>query len=136
MFDTTNFYDGIGPITYEGPESPNSLSYRYYDKDRLVRGKRMEDHLRPSTCYWHTFCWDGFDVFGAGTFNRPWHSLTGQEMAEAKLEIAFEFFERLGWPYFAFHDVDVMAPAETMTEHTENFARILIQYRRRWNALE
>ncbi len=125
MFDATSFYEGIGPITFEGPDTTNPLAYRYYDKDRIVMGKRMEDHLRPSTCYWHTFCWDGFDVFGAGTFNRPWHALEGQAMAEAKLEIAFEFFQRLGWPYFAFHDVDVMAPAETMKEHTENFARIL-----------
>ena len=125
MFDTTSFYDGIGQIAFEGPGSTNPLAYQYYDKDRIVLGKRMEDHLRPSVCYWHTFCWDGFDVFGAGTFNRPWHILEGQDMAEAKLQIAFEFFERLGWPYFAFHDVDVMAPAETMVEHTENFARIL-----------
>ena len=125
MFDTASFFDGVGPIAYEGPESDNPLAYRYYDKDHLVMGKRMEDHLRPSICYWHTFCWDGYDVFGAGTFNRSWHALEGQAMAEAKLEIAFEFFQRLGWPFFAFHDVDVMAPAETMTEHTENFARIL-----------
>lgn len=125
MFDAPSFFDGIGKIAFEGPDSSNPLAYRYYDKDRIVMGKRMEDHLRPSICYWHTFCWDGFDVFGAGTFNRPWHELEGQAMAEAKLEIAFEFFERLGWPFFAFHDVDVMAPAQTMTEHTENFARIL-----------
>ena len=125
MFDTASFFDGVGPIAYEGPESDNPLAYRYYDKDHLVMGKRMEDHLRPSICYWHTFCWDGYDVFGAGTFNRSWHALEGQAMAEAKLEIAFEFFQRLGWPFFAFHDVDVMAPAETMTEHSENFARIL-----------
>ncbi|GAB5454968.1 MAG: xylose isomerase [Henriciella sp.] len=125
MFDTSSFYDGIGKIAFEGPESTNPLAYQYYDKDRVVMGKRMEDHLRPSVCYWHTFCWDGYDVFGAGTFNRPWHTLEGQEMAEAKLQIAFDFFERLGWPFFAFHDVDVMAPAETMVEHTENFARIL-----------
>ena len=125
MFDTASFFEGVGPIAFEGPESDNPLAYRYYDKDRLVMGKRMEDHLRPSICYWHTFCWDGYDVFGAGTFNRSWHALEGQAMAEAKLEIAFEFFQRLGWPFFAFHDVDVMAPAATMTEHTENFARIL-----------
>lgn len=125
MFDTSSFYDGIGKIAFEGPESTNPLAYQYYDKDRVVMGKRMEEHLRPSVCYWHTFCWDGYDVFGAGTFNRPWHALEGQEMAEAKLQIAFDFFERLGWPFFAFHDVDVMAPAETMVEHTENFARIL-----------
>lgn len=125
MFDTSSFCDGIGKIAFEGAESSNPLAYRYYDKDRVVMGKRMEDHLRPSICYWHTFCWDGFDVFGAGTFNRPWHALEGQEMAEAKLQIAFDFFERLDWPFFAFHDVDVMAPAENMVEHTENFARIL-----------
>ena len=125
MFDASSFYDGIGLISYEGAETENPLAYRYYDKDRLVMGKRMEDHLRPSSCYWHTFCWDGADVFGGGTFNRPWHALEGQAMAEAKLEIAFEFFQRLGWPYFAFHDVDVMAPAANMKEHAENFARIL-----------
>ena len=125
MFDTSSFYDGIGKIAYEGTESSNPLAYRYYDKDRVVMGKRMEEHLRPSVCYWHTFCWDGFDVFGAGTFNRPWQALEGQDMAEAKLQIAFDFFERLDWPFFAFHDVDVMAPAENMVEHTENFARIL-----------
>ncbi|MEO1322153.1 MAG: xylose isomerase [Pseudomonadota bacterium] len=125
MFDAPSFFDGIGTIAFEGSESSNPLAYRYYDKDRMVMGKRMEDHLRPSICYWHTFCWDGYDVFGAGTFNRSWHELEGQAMAEAKLEIAFEFFQRLDWPFFAFHDVDVMAPAETMSEHTENFARIL-----------
>ena len=125
MFDTSSFYDGIGKIAFEGSESSNPLAYQYYDKDRVVMGKRMEVHLRPSVCYWHTFCWDGYDVFGAGTFNRPWHALEGQEMAEAKLQIAFDFFERLDWPFFAFHDVDVMAPAENMVEHTENFARIL-----------
>jgi len=125
MFDAPSFFEGIGKIAFEGPDSSNPLAYRHYDKDRMVMGKRMEDHLRPSICYWHTFCWDGFDVFGAGTFNRPWHALEGQAMAEAKLEIAFEFFKRLDWPFFAFHDVDVMAPAQTMTEHTDNFSRIL-----------
>lgn len=85
----------------------------------------MEDHLRPSICYWHSFCWDGFDVFGAGTFTRPWHGLEGQEMALAKLDAAFSFFEKIGTPYFCFHDVDVMAPAATMKEHVDNFARIL-----------
>ncbi|MEL7110341.1 MAG: xylose isomerase [Pseudomonadota bacterium] len=125
MFDAPSFFDGIGTIAFEGSESSNPLAYRYYDKDRMVMGKRMEDHLRPSICYWHTFCWDGYDVFGAGTFNRSWQELEGQAMAEAKLEIAFEFFQRLDWPFFAFHDVDVMAPAETMSEHSENFARIL-----------
>ena len=125
MTASRDYFAAIEPVRFEGPDTDNTLAYRYYDPDRKVLGKRMEDFLRPSVCYWHTFCWDGFDVFGAGTFGRPWHQLDGQDMAEAKLEAAFAFFTRLGLPYFAFHDVDVMAPAQTMREHTENLARIL-----------
>lgn len=122
---TASFFSGIPAIKYEGPESRNPLAYRWYDKDRVILGKRMEDHLRPAVCYWHTFCWDGFDVFGEGTFRRPWHALTGQKMAEAKLDVAFEFFTKLGVPYFAFHDVDVMAPAANLREHVDNLAAIV-----------
>jgi xylose isomerase len=122
---TASYFSGIPAIRYEGPESRSPLAYRWYDKDRIVLGKRMEDHLRPSVCYWHTFCWDGFDVFGEGTFQRPWHALTGQKMAEAKLDVAFEFFTKLGVPYFAFHDVDIMAPAVNLREHVNNLAAIV-----------
>ena len=125
MTAVREYFAHIEPIAFEGKDTDNPLAYRYYDKDRVIMGKRMEDHLRPAVCYWHTFCWDGFDVFGAGTFGRPWHELEGQEMAEAKLDVAFEFFTKLGVPFFTFHDVDVMAPAANMKEHTENFARIL-----------
>ncbi|WOI54831.1 xylose isomerase [Parvularcula sp. LCG005] len=120
-----DFFAGVDPIKFEGPETSNPLAFRYYDKNQKVLGKTMEEHLRPSICYWHTFCWDGFDVFGGGTFNRPWHQLSGQEMADAKLDIAFEFFTKMDFPYFCFHDVDVMAPAATMKEHVENFAVIV-----------
>lgn len=125
MSSAQEYFASVKPIRYEGPGSDNPLAFKYYDKDRLVLGKRMEDHLRPAVCYWHTFCWDGFDVFGAGTFGRPWHAMSGQEMALAKLDAAFAFFERLGMPFFTFHDVDVMAPATTMRAHIDNFARIL-----------
>lgn len=121
----TSYFDAIAPIAYEGPHSRNPMVFRHYDKDALVLGKRMEDHLRPAVCYWHSFCWDGFDVFGAGTFNRPWHRLEGQAMAEAKLDVAFEFFAKLGTPYFTFHDVDVMAPAGNLQEHVSHLAAIL-----------
>ena len=60
-------------IAYEGL-SGSQLSYKVYDADRLVLGKRMEDHLRMGVCYWHSFNWPGNDVFGAGTFDRPWLS--------------------------------------------------------------
>lgn len=122
---TASYFSAIPAIRYEGPDSRNPLAYRWYDKDRMIRGKRMEDHLRPAVCYWHSFCWDGFDVFGEGTFRRPWHSLTGQEMAEAKLDVAFEFITKLGVPFFTFHDVDVMAPAANIREHVSKFAAIV-----------
>lgn len=118
-----SYFADIEPIKFEGTDSTNPLAFRYYDKNRVVMGKTMAEHLRMAVCYWHTFCWDGFDVFGAGTFNRPWHGgPVDQVRADHKLEEAFEFFTRLGLPYFCFHDVDVMAQAETIDEHVSNFA--------------
>jgi xylose isomerase len=123
---STSYFADIEPIKFEGLESTNPLAFRYYDKSRMVMGKSMEDHLRMAVCYWHTFCWDGFDIFGAGTFNRPWHGgPIDQPRADHKLDEAFEFFTRLGLPYFCFHDVDVMAAASTIKEHVENLAIIV-----------
>ena len=123
---TATYFQDIEPVKYEGPDSDNALAYRYYDKNRVVMGKTMEEHLRFAVCYWHTFCWDGFDVFGAGTFNRPWHGgALDQQAADRKLDEAFDFFVRLGLPYFCFHDVDVMAQAQTIEEHVTNFSVIV-----------
>ena len=119
------YFDHIDPIRYEGPDSDNPLAFKHYDKDAVVLGKTMEEQLRVAVCYWHTFCWDGFDVFGGGTFGRPWQALDGQEGAEAKLDVAFDFISRLGAPFFCFHDVDMMAPAETPREHVENLKAII-----------
>jgi xylose isomerase len=122
----SSYFKDIEPIKFEGLESTNPLAFRYYDKNRVVMGKTMAEHLRMAVCYWHSFCWDGFDVFGAGTFNRPWHGgPIDQARADHKLDEAFEFFTRLGLPYFCFHDVDVMAHASTIKEHVENFAVIV-----------
>ncbi|MDZ7588818.1 MAG: xylose isomerase [Parasphingorhabdus sp.] len=122
---SASYFADIEPIKFEGVDSTNPLAFRYYDKNRVVMGKTMEDHLRMAVCYWHSFCWDGFDVFGAGTFNRPWHGgPVDQARADHKLDEAFEFFTRLGLPYFCFHDVDVMAHAETIQDHVKNFAVI------------
>jgi xylose isomerase len=123
---SASYFADIEPIKFEGLDSTNPLAYRYYDKNRVVMGKTMEEHLRMAVCYWHSFCWDGFDVFGAGTFNRPWHGgPIDQARADHKLDEAFEFFTRLGLPYFCFHDVDVMAHANTIEEHVKNFAIIV-----------
>jgi len=123
----TGYFDHIDPIKFEGPDSDNPLAFKYYDAKKKVLGKTIEEHLRVAVCYWHSFCWDGADVFGGGPFNRPWHASgkSDQKAAEAKLDAAFDFFDRLGQPYFCFHDVDVMAEAETPKEHVNNFAAIV-----------
>jgi xylose isomerase len=120
-----SYFKDIAPVQFEGPDATSQLAYRYYDKNRVVLGKTMAEHLRFAVCYWHSFCWDGFDVFGKGTFNRPWHGgVLDQAAADHKLEEAFDFFTRLGLPYYCFHDVDVMAEAHTIAEHVKNFAVI------------
>lgn len=118
----TQFFADIEKIKFEGPSTENQLAYRYYDKDQMVLGKRMEDHLRMAVCYWHTFCWDGFDVFGGGTFNRPWHNpRNDREAADAKMSAAFEFFTKLDLPYYCFHDVDVTEASDTPDALSNNF---------------
>jgi xylose isomerase len=108
---------GVEPVRYRGPDAAPSLGYRYYDKDRLVRGKRMEEQLRLAVCYWHTFCGDGSDVFGAGSFHRPWqHGQGPVELAHEKADAAFELFETLGVRYFCFHDRDVAPEGASLAE--------------------
>jgi xylose isomerase len=105
----SSYFSTVEPIRYRGPESNEPLAFRHYDKDRTVLGKRMEDHLRFAVCYWHSFSWNGFDPFGYdGTFERPWHRTSDpMEAARLKAEAAFEFFAKLGTPFYTFHDRDV-----------------------------
>lgn len=118
------FFPGIKPISYKGPESDDPLSYQFYDADRVVLGKSMAEHLRMAVCYWHTFCWDGFDIFGAGTFPRAWQEPSSpQEAADLKMAAAFEFFEKLGLPFYCFHDVDVAGHLATPDELSKELAR-------------
>ena len=120
------FFTGIERVRYEGPESENALAYRFYDPERVVLGKRMQEQLRPAVCYWHSFCWPGSDVFGEGTFARPW--LQGGDpltLAERKLEVAFEFFEKLGVPFFTFHDRDLAPEGATLAESQAHLGHML-----------
>ncbi len=115
----------VDPIRYEGPESESPLAFRWYDRDRVVLGRRMEDHLRVAVCYWHSFGFAGADAFGTETFARPWHGPGDpMQLAERKTEAAFEFFSKLGAPLFTFHDRDVAPEASTLRESSERFARM------------
>ncbi|MEH6525182.1 MAG: xylose isomerase [Sneathiella sp.] len=122
----SEFFNNIKKIKYEGQNTENSLAYRFYDADRIVMGKRMEDHLRFAVCYWHTFCWEGNDPFGGKTMFRPWFERGDpMQMAELKMDVAFEFFEKLGAPYFCFHDRDVAPEGDTLAETNDNLRRLV-----------
>jgi xylose isomerase len=89
----------------------------------------MEDQLRIAVCYWHSFTWPGSDVFGAGTFDRPWLGNTDDPMAAArhKMDAAFEFFSKLGTPFFCFHDVDIAPEADTFAGSAANLD-VMVDY--------
>ncbi|MEM7324160.1 MAG: xylose isomerase [Actinomycetota bacterium] len=106
-------------IVYAGPDTLDPLSFRWYDPDRIVLGKTMEEHLRFAACYWHSFAWDGSDIFGHGTMDRPWIGQADEmAAARAKMDAAFEFFDKLGIPFWCFHDVDIAPPGRDFAETT------------------
>ena len=121
------FTDVEEPIRYAGLGSSDPLTYRVYDPDRIVLGRRMEDLLRISVCLWHSFNWPGTDMFGAGTFDRPWIEPSDDPVAAArsKMDAAFEFIAKLGVPFYAFHDLDVAVEGATFAESRRNLEAIV-----------
>lgn len=118
----STYFNAVTPIAFAGTDSKKPLSFKWYDKNRLVAGKRMEEHLRFAVCYWHSFCWHGNDPFGGETFERPWqHMADPMAAARAKADAAFEFFAKLGAPYYCFHDRDVAPEGNTPRESVANF---------------
>ena len=120
------YFPDVEPIRYEGPNSDSPLSFRHYDADKLILGKPMREHLRMAACYWHTFVWPGADMFGVGTFKRPWQrSGDPMEVAIGKAEAAFEFFSKLGIDYYSFHDTDVAPEGSSLKEYRNHFAQMV-----------
>jgi xylose isomerase len=115
-------FPDIPTIQYEGPQSDNPLAFRWYNPDEVVAGKSMKDHLRFSIVYWHTFRGMGADPFGVGTADRPWEDGSDSvENAQNRARVAFELFEKLQAPYYAFHDRDVAPEGATLAESHRNF---------------
>ena len=109
-------------IPYASAASDETLAFKAYDPELVIRGKRMEDWLRISVAYWHAFAASGSDMFGAGTFDRPWTQAARDPMeaARQKMAAAFEFIEKLGVPFYCFHDVDVAPTGASFREFRSN----------------
>ena len=111
------YFPGIQKIKFEGKDSDNPLSFKYYDPEKLVNGKPMKEHLRFATAYWHTFCGTGGDPFGPGTKIYPWDIDNDPiQSAHQRLDAAFEFFTKLGTEFFCFHDRDMSPEGENVKE--------------------
>ncbi|MFT7560151.1 MAG: xylose isomerase [Flavobacteriales bacterium] len=121
----TEYFKGINKIPFEGAESTNPLAFKYYDENRVVAGKSMREHFKFAVCYWHSFCGQGNDPFGPGTKNFPWDdSNDALARARMKMDAAFEFFTKLGAPYYCFHDFDLVSEGTTREESRERLKNI------------
>ena len=116
----------ISRIEYEGPRSKNPLAFRHYNPEESVEGKTMKEQLRFSVTYWHTFRGMGADMFGVGAAVRPWEDGTNSvAMAQKRVRVAFEFMEKLGAPFYAFHDRDVAPEGATLRQTNENLDAVV-----------
>ncbi len=120
------YFESVPKIAYEGRNSDNPLAYRYYNAEEVIAGKTMEEHLRFAVAYWHTFMGTGGDPFGPGTAVRPWDSISDRmELAKAKVYANFELCEKLGVPFFCFHDRDIAPEADTLKETNKRLDEIV-----------
>src|SRR4051812_26242300 len=116
----------ITKIPFEGPSSKNPLAYRWYNASEKIEGKTMAEHLRFSVVYWHTFRGTGSDPFGSATMLRPWDvGSDSVENAQNRARVAFEFMEKLGNPFYAFHDRDVAPEGATLAESNKNLDAVV-----------
>ncbi|MAO66642.1 MAG: xylose isomerase [Balneola sp.] len=119
------YFKNIDKIEYEGPESDNPFAFKYYDENKKVAGKTMKEHFRFAVAYWHTFCDSGQDPFGAPTHSYPWGTDSDPiAAAKTKMDAAFEFFTKLGVPFYCFHDVDVVDLADSIQESEKRLQTI------------
>jgi xylose isomerase len=119
-------FQGIGKIQYEGPKSKNPLSFKHYHASALVEGKSMAEHLRFSVAYWHAFRNGCADQFGQATRQMPWDDGTNSvENAQHRVRAAFEFFEKIGVPFYCFHDRDVAPEGSNLRETNFNLDAVV-----------
>jgi xylose isomerase len=129
-------FPAIPKIEYEGPQSKSPFAFKHYNPDEFVAGKSMKEHLRFSVVYWHTMCGTGSDMFGWGTWDRPWDKGTADnsiERAKRRVPVFFEFCEKLGAPFYAWHDRDVAPHGKTLREsnkYLDTMAKLLKQHQK------
>lgn len=115
-----SYFDFCKQVNYEGADSSNPFAFKYYNPEEMINGKKMEDLMRFAVSYWHTFTADGTDPFGQATMVRPYNQYSGMDLAKARVEASFEFFEKMNVPFFCFHDVDIAPEGASLSETNKN----------------
>lgn len=119
------YFPNVPKIVYKGENSTNPLSFRFYNAEEEIMGKKMKDWLRFSVCYWHTFRGKGSDPFGFPTMSRSYDDESNSiDNAKRRANAAFELFTKLGVEYYTFHDRDVAPEGSTLDESNQNLDEI------------
>src|SRR5213593_2038045 len=119
-------FPDVSKIQFDGAKSKNQLAFKHYNRDEMVEGKNMKNQLRFSVTYWHTFRGQLADMFGVGTAIRPWEDGTNTvKMAQKRARVAFEFMEKLGAPFYAFHDRDVAPEGRDLRETNKDLDAVV-----------
>ena len=120
------YFKGVRKIKFEGRQSNNPLAFKFYDAQKKVGKKTMEEHFRFAVAYWHTFCGTGADPFGLPSKKFPWlQSNDPIERAKEKMDAAFEFISKIGIPFYCFHDYDIVDEAPTLKESEKRLNEIV-----------
>ena len=121
-----SYFPNIGAIAYEGPTSDNPLAFKHYNPEEKFDGKSMEEHMRFSIAYWHSFRGVGSDPFGPGTIVRPWESgKDAVSVALTRMDAAFEFYQKIKAPFWAFHDRDIAPEGKTLAESNKILDKVV-----------
>ena len=129
------YFTKINKIKFEGKDSTNPLAFHYYDENKVIMGKTMKEWLRFAMAWWHTLCAEGADQFGGGTKKFPWNE--GKDpitIAKQKVDAGFEIMEKLGIPYFCFHDVDLVSEGSSVEEYEANMKEIVAYLKKKMKA--
>ena len=123
---TKEYFPTVGKIKFEGKESKNPFSFRYYDAEKVVYGRKMKDWFKFSMAYWHTLCAEGSDQFGGPTKSFPWNEgKDALERAKNKMDAGFEFMQKVGINYYCFHDIDLIDEGNSIEEYEANMKAIV-----------
>jgi xylose isomerase len=127
LIGNKEYFNGIGKIKYEGKDSKNPLSFKWYDENKIVFNKSMKEYFRFAAAYWHSFCGIGGDPFGPGTKTLPWNQSDPILAGKAKMDAAFEFITKMGFPFYCFHDFDIVDEGDSIAESDKRI-QAMVEY--------